>query len=1171
MPRSVFHTIACLALVSIAGAQDLTPEIRSGFWHGQPVTYQQINGRAIYQGDIILGHIDPTPIVPASQGPKGKSVGTAYSSYLWPKVGDIATVYYVIDPNSGDVSNINAAISQFNSDFTGVIQWVQRTNQTVYVDINLNGTNTGQCEAEEGYQPNFTQPQPMGGAANCTIGTLLHEMGHVVGLWHEQTRADRDQYVTVNYQNIIKGSRFNFDIIQDNIQNLGLYDYASVMQYPPFVQTRNGNPSLETIPPGMPLGSAEGVPVPATDYSAGDKEGILRLYGAPPTAITVASNPVGLTVIVDGTNYTTPHVFKWSLNSTHTLNVPANVQTVQAPIANSNVQTTYYYTYGRWNDNGAQSHTITVTPGNGDVPFPASGPQVATYTVNFIQLVPYSAVTFPANPVPGTVSIAPQPQSYPGVSGVFLTARQEATLTATPNSEWNLYEYNSIFPYLWLPGGLSANPKIFYVPDTGNPIDLNVEFTQSPVYTLDITPETFTSGLYAAVDGNFWLTPKNFSPDPAYDGSAWNPGTQHILGISTLQTPYSGNSRYRFSSWNVGGGQTPSVNLPSTNTSYVATVSPEYLAVNNFNDPPCGGTATLSPSSPTGDGFYPTGQILNVDATATNTWTFAGWTYDLTGTTNPDSLTANDETLVFANFNTTTTPLTLTSLNPAAAVSGGATFTLTLTGTGFSAGSIVAVVTFPGGVPTYNYPAVTFVNSTTLKVSVSAAEIASPGALQIYVENFPSGWNGCAIFGYQTFLVSQGTGGGTPAITATPTSITFKAKQAVGTTSASQPVTIKNTGSGSTSVTISASGDFSQTNNCSTLNAGANCTVNVSFAPTGIGSISGAITITDTAANSPQLVSLTGTGIAPLSFSPTSLAFGSVAVGTSSAAKSVTLTNNSSNVLSLTQSISGNYSITGTGTTCGATLAANSTCKIAIIFTPTAKAIINGALTIADGAAFSPQNVTLSGSGTGTVTAPLKFTPTSAKFTSEVIGTTSAAKTVSVKNVSGSSLTISSVSASGNFNASGCVGPLASNATCTLNITFSPSISGSIKGAVTINNSAVVNQQVLGISGTAVLPVTLSPTSLTFATQTVGTTSAAQTVTLTNNQNTILSSLSIAASGDFAIAPGGSCTTTVPANVTCTFNVTFSPSTTGAIKGAVTVTDSASGSPQTLKLTGTGQ
>ncbi len=1178
MSKLPSYILAFFALLAAAFSQTPSSNTRSGFWRGRPVNYQMIAGQAIYQGDIILGQVDQAPLgggtAAGSLAPLPASVGTAYSSYLWPKVAGVATVYYAVDPSSGDVSNINTALNQFNSDFSGVIHWAQRTNQPVYVNINLNGANTGQCEGEEGYQPNFVQPEPMTGAANCTIGTILHEMGHVVGLWHEQSRSDRDQYVTVNYQNIIKGSRSNFDMIQDNVQNLGLYDYASLMHYPPFEQTRNGAPSIETIPAGMPLASAEGVPTPATDYSAGDKEGILRLYGAPPAAITVASNPAGLNVTIDGTNYTTPHVFTWALNSTHTLDVPTNVQTVRAPIENSNppVQTTYYYTYGRWNDNGAQSHTISVTPGNGDLPFPTSRPQVTTYTANFVQLVPYSYVTYPTNPVPGTVAVAPQPQTYPGVTGVFFSAREKAILTATPNGGWNLYEFNSLFPYYWLSGGLSANPKTFYVPDTGNPVDLNVEFTESPVYTLDITPETFSSGLYAAVDGNYWPTPKNFSPDTAYDGSSWNPGTQHTLGIATLQNPYTSNTRYRFSTWNVGGGQNPSVTLPNTSTSYIATVTPEYLASNNFNYPPCGGTAVLSPSSPTGDGFYPTGQILDFAATPTSTWTFAGWTYDLTGTTNPDSLTADDETLVFANFNTTATPLTLANVSPATAVSGGSGFTLTFTGTGFAAGSHVAIVTNPGAAnQNVTFPTVTFVNATTLTVPVTASEIANPGGLQIYVENYPTGWNGCAVFGYQTFLVSRGTGVGTAVITATPTSIIFKAKQAAGTTSASQPVTVKNSGSGPTAISITASGDFSQTNNCSTLSAGSSCTVNVSFAPTAVGNISGAITITDGAANSPQIVSLTGIGIAPLSFSPTSLAFSSVAVGSSSASKSVTLTNNSSHAFALSETISGNYSIAGTGTSCGPTLAANSTCKIAIIFTPTATTSISGALSIVYGATFSPQNVALSGSGTGTATAPLKFTPTTAKFTSQAIGTSSAAKTVSVKNGSGGSLTIFSVSGSGNFKATGCVGPLAANASCTVSITFSPSISGSITGAVTINDSAAVNQQVLGISGTAVLPVTLSPANLTFAAQTVGTTSAAQRVTLTNNQNTALHGLSLATSGDFAIAAGRSCTTTVAANASCTFDVTFRPSTTGVINGAATVADSVVGSPQTMKLIGTGQ
>jgi hypothetical protein len=145
--------------------------------------------------------------------------------------------------------------------------------------------------------------------------------------------------------------------------------------------------------------------------------------------------------------------------------------------------------------------------------------------------------------------------------------------------------------------------------------------------------------------------------------------------------------------------------------------------------------------------------------------------------------------------------------------------------------------------------------------------------------------------------------------------------------------------------------------------------------------------------------------------------------------------------------------------------------------------------------------------------------------------------------------------------------------TCSIGVTFAPSISGIIKGGVALTDNAAVGQQVLNVSGTAVPPVTFSPASLIFAAQNVGTTSAPQTVTLTNNLNTTLTGIGIVASGDFSATPGGTtpCTSTVVAKGSCTFNVTFTPSQTGAIKGGITVTDSASSSPQLVNLTGTGQ
>ena len=148
-------------------------------------------------------------------------------------------------------------------------------------------------------------------------------MGHVIGLWHEQTRSDRDEYVVVDYGNVIKGSWGNFEIRSDDEQILSPYDYSSVMQYISPAFSRNGGPVIETIPAGIPLAGYEGVPAhaaakgspaqPTFDYSAGDKETIRRLYGAAPTEVTVTSNPVGLDVIVDGKTVKTPQTYTWTL------------------------------------------------------------------------------------------------------------------------------------------------------------------------------------------------------------------------------------------------------------------------------------------------------------------------------------------------------------------------------------------------------------------------------------------------------------------------------------------------------------------------------------------------------------------------------------------------------------------------------------------------------------------------------------------------------------------------------------------------------------------------------------------------------------------------------------------------------------------------------------------
>jgi Astacin (Peptidase family M12A)/Abnormal spindle-like microcephaly-assoc'd, ASPM-SPD-2-Hydin len=1156
-------------------------EIHMGMWRGRPVTYQVINGRNIYQGDIILENVQPMPKSGQGGGIHSDSVGLANSNYLWDKVGGVAQVPYVIDSGSSDVANIQAAIKIYNATFAGVIQFVPYVSQANYIDIDLFDSPNGSCEAEEGDA--HQGEQFVNGALNCTVATILHEFGHVTGVWHEQSRTDAANYVTFNYANVIKGSIGNFlPAVDNDQQNLTPYDYASVMEYPAFSYSSNGGPPLDSIPPGMPLSNLVG-------YSAADVEGIMRLYGVAPTEVTVTSNPPGLQVLVDGSPVTTPMTYTWALQSTHTLAVATGVQSVNGVIVGSSdpqQPTTFYYTYGRWNNGGTQSQTITVTPGNGDAGFPVSAPQLATYTANFIQLVPFTFTVFPSGSGNVAVTGVPSgPQSYPGVSGIYFVARQQATLTATPTGSNHFYAYLN-GPY-YLAGGIGANPKTFYVPDTGLTVDPFTEFTSYPLYTVDVSPDAFSSNLQVSVDGGFGVVPPiNFSPDPNLDGSAWKSGTMHTLDFPTPQSPFSVNTQFVFSTWNPGGTANPlSITVPATSQSYVATITPEYVPATNFNFPPCGGTAAITPASMITGGFYPSGTILTYTETPSTTtpagqWIFTGWTWDLNGTTNPDTLSPTDESLVYANFNTATAPLTITSLSPPSAVAGSGQFVLTINGTGFTpqTGNAIEIVGFNFFTgPTFP---VTFVNSMELQVTVPGSAIATPGTFLLYVENFPSNppEGSCAVFADQPFFVSQGPGSGATTVTATPITLTFTSTT-VGKTSASQTITVKNTGGTATTIAITASTNFSQsasTMPCpvapATLAGGQTCLINATFAPTTAGNLTGNIAVTDSATNSPQIVMLSGTATAApttVTATPSSLAFGSQAVGTTSTGQPFTVQNTGTASTSIAIAASANYSQINN---CGTLLQVGTSCTVTVTFTPTANGSLPGTIKITDSATNSPQTVTVSGTGgTGTT---LTVTPASEAFASLAVGDTSAAKVITVKNTGTSSTTIS-VAASPNFaQTNGCpLSPATLNAgvSCTINVAFVPTTTGALTGNISVTDNATSSPQMVSLTGTGLAAVTLSPTTLAFGSESVGGTSAAKIVTMTNNLAETLS-FTFSATTNYSAVAGGTtpCGSSLAAKAKCTISVTFDPTTSGSLPGQLKVSDTAFGNPQTVSLTGTG-
>jgi hypothetical protein len=211
--------------------------------------------------------------------------------------------------------------------------------------------------------------------------------------------------------------------------------------------------------------------------------------------------------------------------------------------------------------------------------------------------------------------------------------------------------------------------------------------------------------------------------------------------------------------------------------------------------------------------------------------------------------------------------------------------------------------------------------------------------------------------------VTVGSSSGTT-VTLTPASLSF-GTVAVDTISTAKPVTLKNTGTATLDITsvVPSTGFAISTTTCgSTLAVGKTCKVSVTFDPTALGAQTGTLSFTDNATGSPQSVSLSGTGVVQAKLTPISATFAKTKVGTTSAAKTFTLTNDLNVTLnSINISTSGAFAVSTT--TCGSSLAKKTHCTISVVFKPTGTGATTGSLSVSDTANNSPQTSSLTGTG----------------------------------------------------------------------------------------------------------------------------------------------------------------------------------------------------------------
>lgn len=358
------------------------------------------------------------------------------------------------------------------------------------------------------------------------------------------------------------------------------------------------------------------------------------------------------------------------------------------------------------------------------------------------------------------------------------------------------------------------------------------------------------------------------------------------------------------------------------------------------------------------------------------------------------------------------------------------------------------------------------------------------------------------------------------------------------------------------------------------------CTVTVRFAPTTTGLKAGTLTVTATPGGM-AVAALSGTGIGPgaLSMSPTSRDLGSILQGQMSTAFSFTVSNTggvatSSLTASITGSDASHFMITSDMCT-GQTLAPAATCMVSALFQPSSAGAKTASLSVTatmGGTAAATLN------GTGLGPASLTITPTSATFGSVTLNTTSAATSFTVRNTGGVSSGVPSASLggtnAGDFNISGdtCTAMLAPNATCTVQVTFRPTVAGSRSASLAVAASPG-GSPAASLSGTGATPgvLSISPTTRDFGSVLQNTMGPTQVFTVTNTGGSTTSAITIDIGGtqanQFNKTADGCSGMTLGAGNSCMVSVRFEPSSTGPKSGSLTAS---AGGSASASLAGTG-
>ena len=541
--------LAALCLLVSAVSGQSVKSTRIAVLNGRSVAYTVSGDLAITEGDIILGTV--AEIEAASQGGKGATPRAAVqylnsngTAPLWPN----GTIYYKIAAGFPNQQRILDAINDWNT--LTPLQVLPVTGQSNYVLFEV--STDGGCSSYIGL---VGGQQTIDLGSGCLKAQVEHEIGHAFGLMHEQSRNDRNAWLTVLYENIDNSNYLQFEQ-RTSSRDWAYYDYGSIMHYSPDGFSLDGNAALESVPPGIPIGQR-------VVLSAADIDAVSRFYGFTPTQTTVTTIPAGLNIVVDGTRYVAPHAFSnWGIGSAHTIAVDnQNTGSSVTPTRN---------TFVRWTDGGAQSHTFLAS---------------ANQTVVAAEFQQSFQVQTSVVSGGGTVTLEPaSPDGY-YVSGT------KVKVTAHPAAGQTFYRWQGTSPEAY-GFGLAAEALTIEVRGT---LNFPAQFSNQFMTTIQSNPP----GAEISIDGGLYLTPVRFL--------SFTSGTSHTLGVTGPQN-YLSSSRLNFTGWEDGSlSAARTLQIGSTPPTFSANFSRQHYLYFDWTN---GGSVTASPASP--DHYYDEGSRVTL-------------------------------------------------------------------------------------------------------------------------------------------------------------------------------------------------------------------------------------------------------------------------------------------------------------------------------------------------------------------------------------------------------------------------------------------------------------------------------------------------------------------------------------------------------------------------------